>query len=561
MISVSGKKWIERKLNNRIIEKICIDNKFSYDLSKLILNRNYSLNELYNLKHEFNLNNPFYKNHDFLNAKELLINIIQKKELVLVYGDYDVDGVSSTAILVNFFNSLNHPNYYLIPNRFSDGYGPNLELIKRNLKKNTKIVIFVDCGSNSKEIISFLKKKNIEILIIDHHHIKNKLDSDLNIINPMKNPKDYMRQNICAAALTFYLINLLNKNLKKKINIYDFLFFALLGTICDLMPLRHSNKHISKIALNRFNKIENLGIKQLLKFLSLKRSINFTDISYSVGPMINSPGRLKNANLCVELLCSKNLREIKSIIEEIHILNNKRKKIEMSCIKLINLKKYENTDEVIFEVNELFHEGILGIIAGKLKDKFNKPAFVITNAIDIYKGSARSTDEFRLNDLLNKLLNLKLIESGGGHDMAAGFLIKKEKLKKLKLFINTEYRKLKKNDIFYYDFRKLLPKKDSTIFNDLKKLEPYGCENQQPLFLFENLKSFKTTVINSQHINCILKNKENRSFQSIAFDAVDTPVGNYLMNYKKNFSLIGTIDQYFWNGKKKNQIIIKDLLI
>ena len=159
MISVSGKKWIERKLNNRIIEKICLDNKFSYDLSKLILNRNYSLNELNDLKHEFNLNNPFYKNHDFLNAKELLINIIKKKELVLVYGDYDVDGVSSTAILVNFFNSLNHPNYYLIPNRFSDGYGPNLKLIKKNLKKNTKIVIFVDCGSNSKEIINFFEGK------------------------------------------------------------------------------------------------------------------------------------------------------------------------------------------------------------------------------------------------------------------------------------------------------------------------------------------------------------------------------------------------------------------
>ncbi len=561
MISVSGKNWNERKLNNRIIEKISLDNKFSYDLSKLVLNRNYSVSELNDIKYEFDLINPFSKNRDFLNAKELLINIIKKKGLVLVYGDYDVDGVSSTAILVNFFNHLNHPNYYIIPNRFSDGYGPNLKLIKKNLKKNTKIVIFLDCGSNSTNIISFLKKKNIKILIIDHHHINKKLDSDLNIINPMKNPKDYMKQNICAAALTFYLINLLNDKLKKKINIYDFLFFALLGTICDLMPLRYSNKHLSKIALNRFNKIENLGIKQLLNFLSFKRSINFTDISYSIGPMLNSPGRIKNANLSVELLCSSNLSRIKKIIEEIQFLNVKRKKLEKSCIKLINLKKYENNDEVIFEVNKLFHEGVLGIIAGKLKDKLNKPAFVITDSLGIYKGSARSTDKFRLNELINKLLNLGLIESGGGHDMAAGFLVKKEKLKKVREYINTAYQKLKKNHVFYYDFKKLLPNKDSSIFNDLKKLEPYGIENQQPLFLFENLRSIKTKVINSQHINCVLKNKQNRSFQSIAFDAVNTPIGNYLMNYKKNFSLIGTIDQYFWDGKKKNQIIVKDLLI
>ena len=119
----------------------------------------------------------------------------------------------------------------------------------------------------------------------------------------------------------------------------------------------------------------------------------------------------------------------------------------------------------------------------------------------------------------------------------------------------------KKKDTYYYDFKKLLPKDDSSIFNDLKKLEPFGHDNQQPLFLFENLKSIKTKVINNRHINCILKNKENRSFQSIAFDAVNTSIGNYLVNYKKKFNLIGTIDQYLWDGKKKNQIIIKDLLI
>ena len=327
------------------------------------------------------------------------------------------------------------------------------------------------------------------------------------------------------------------------------------------MPLRHSNKHISKIALNKFNKIENPGIKQLLNFLSLKRSVSYTDISYSIGPMINSPGRLKDAKLSVELLCSKNLNKIKKIVEEIQILNVKRKKIENFCINLIDLKKYENNEEVIFEENELFHEGILGIIAGKLKDKLNRPAFVITKSFNFYKGSIRSTGQFKLNNLLNKLLNFKLIESGGGHNMAAGFVVKKENLIKLKEFINTEYRKSKKINTFYYDFKKLLPKDDSSIFNDLKKLEPFGHDNQQPLFLFENLKSIKTKIINNRHINCILKNKEKRSFQSIAFDAVNTSIGNYLVNYKKKFSLIGTIDQYFWDGKKKNQIIIKDILI
>lgn len=561
MISVSGKRWTERKTNNRIIEKISIDNKFSHDLSKLILNRNYTSTELSQLELKFEFINPFIKNKDFLKAKNLIFDIIKKKGLVLTYGDYDVDGVSSVSILVNFFNKIKHPNYYIIPNRFSDGYGANLNLIKKNLKKGTEIAIFVDCGTNSKDVISYLKKKNIKVIIIDHHHINNKLEPDLNIINPMKNPNEYMKENICAAALTFYLINLVNEKLNKKINNYDCLFFALLGTICDLMPLRYSNKLISKIALSNFDKVENLGIKQLITFLSLKRSINYSDISYSIGPMINSPGRLKNANLSVELFCSKNTSKIKKIIEEMQFLNIKRKKIEQSCLKQINLDKYENNNNIIFEVSKLFHEGVLGIIAGKLKDKLNRPAFIITNSVAYYKGSARSTKDFKLNSLINKLLNLKIIESGGGHNMAAGFVVKKEKINKLKEFLNTEYHKIKKKDIFFYDYKKLLPRNDSTLFDDLKKLEPYGIENQQPLFLFENLWSIKAKIINNQHINCILKNKENRSFQSIAFDAVNTPIGNYLLNFKKKFSLIGAIDQYFWNGKKKNQIIIKDLLL
>ena len=552
MISISGKKWTERNINNRIIEKTSIDNNFTYDLSKLVLSRNYTNTELNYLKQEYHFVNPFLKNKNFLNASKLLLKILKKKGSVLIYGDYDVDGVSSTSILVNFFNHLKNPNYYIIPNRFIDGYGPNLNLIKKKLKNNTDIVIFVDCGSNSIDVIDFLKKKNIEVLIIDHHFINNRLNPNIIMINPMKNSNEYFSQNFCAAALTFYLIDLVNTKLKKKINIYNYLFFAFLGTICDLMPLRHLNRHMSKIALNKLSEIDNPGMKNIISFLSLKRSINYSDIAYSIGPMINSPGRLKDANLSVELFCTTDKNKIKKITSQIHLLNIKRKEIEKFCIKLINTDRYLNKNEVIFEVNSSFHEGILGIVAGKLKDKFNKPAFILTNSNNVYKGSVRSTNEFKLNPLLNKLLNSKIIDRGGGHNMAAGFVVNKEKINFFKEFVNSEYIKSKKKNSFYYDFKKNLPNNNSTIFTDLKKLEPFGSENHEPLFLFENVKSIKTKIINYSHINCILKSNQNRSIQSIAFDAVDTPIGNYLINFKKKFSLIGTIDQYLWDGKKNS---------
>ena len=561
MISISGKKWTERNINSRIIEKTSIDNNFTYDLSKLVLSRNYTNTELNYLKHEYNFVNPFLKNNDFISASKLLLKILQKKGSVLIYGDYDVDGVSSTSILVNFLNHLKNPNYYIIPNRFVDGYGPNLNLIKKKLKSITELVIFVDCGSNSIDVINFLKKKNIEVLIIDHHFINNKLDPDIIMINPMKNSNEYMSQNFCSAALTFYLIDLINTKIKKKINIDNFLFLAFLGTICDLMPLRHQNRHMSKIALNKLSEIDNPGIKNIINFLSLKRSINYSDVAYSIGPMINSPGRLKDANLSVDLFCTTDENKIKKIISEINLLNIKRKEIEKFCVKLINTDRYLKKDKVIFEVNSSFHEGILGIIAGKLRDKFNKPAFIFTNSNNVYKGSARSINEFKLNGLLNKLLNSKIIDRGGGHNAAAGFIVNKEKINIFKEFVNNEYLKSNKKNLFYYDFKKILPKNSSTIFTDLKMLEPFGNENLEPLFLFENVKSVKAKVLNCRHINCILKSDMNRSIRSIAFDAVDTPIGNHLVNFKKKFSLIGTIDQYMWNGKKKIQIIIKDLLL
>ena len=561
MISISGKKWTERNINSRIIEKTSIDNNFTYDLSKLVLSRNYTNTELNYLKYEYNFVNPFLKNNDFISASKLLLKILQKKGSVLIYGDYDVDGVSSTSILVNFLNHLKNPNYYIIPNRFVDGYGPNLNLIKKKLKSITELVIFVDCGSNSIDVINFLKKKNIEVLIIDHHFINNKLDPDIIMINPMKNSNEYMSQNFCSAALTFYLIDLINTKIKKKINIDNFLFFAFLGTICDLMPLRHQNKYMSRIALNKLSEIDNPGIKNIINFLSLKRSINYSDVAYSIGPMINSPGRLKDANLSVDLFCTTDENKIKKIISEINLLNIKRKEIEKFCVKLINTDRYLKKDKVIFEVNSSFHEGILGIIAGKLRDKFNKPAFIFTNSNNVYKGSARSINEFKLNGLLNKLLNSKIIDRGGGHNAAAGFIVNKEKINIFKEFVNNEYLKSNKKNLFYYDFKKILPKNSSTIFTDLKMLEPFGNENLEPLFLFENVKSVKAKVLNCRHINCILKSDMNRSIRSIAFDAVDTPIGNYLINFKKKFSLIGTIDQYMWNGKKKIQIIIKDLLL
>tara|TARA_B100000989_G_C19527648_1_gene467781 strand:- start:96 stop:1778 length:1683 start_codon:yes stop_codon:yes gene_type:complete len=560
MISVSGKSWIENKKNIKKIQKLSIDNNLTTNLSKFYLNRGFSIDEImFKKKNIPEMNNFFKNNKDFLDAKNLLIKTIQNKDLTLVFGDYDVDGIASVSILLNYFKEINHPCYYIIPNRFKDGYGPNIELLRNKIRKNTKTVIFVDCGTNSNDVLDFLIKKKINILIIDHHQILNKISQNIIMINPQKNPSKYFNDNICAAALTFFLLSLFQSKL---ININKYIIFALLGTICDIMPMRSINRYLALKASNNFNEISNPGLKQIINLLNLKKKISYEDLSYIIGPILNSSGRIKTANISVDLLTSDNKKEIFELSKKLFHLNTLRKKIEKENMELLNKEKSNCTNQVIFIFNKNLHEGVIGIIAGKLKEKFNIPTFILTSSSkNLIKGSVRSTNNFNLKKLFCKLLQLNVIENGGGHETAGGFVVKENKLSLLQKLINKEYKKIKKINIFFYDIKLSLPKKNSIIFSEINELEPFGNKNPEPSILFQSLKILKSKVINNRHIQCILKNKTGSTIKSISFDAVNTPVGNYLLNFKKEFDLVGSINENIWNNKKTHQIIIKDLII
>ena len=264
----------------------------------------------------------------------------------------------------------------------------------------------------------------------------------------------------------------------------------------------------------------------------------------------------------MDLLTSDNKKEIFELSKKLFHLNTLRKKIEKENMELLNKEKSNCTNQVIFIFNKNLHEGVIGIIAGKLKEKFNIPTFILTSSSkNLIKGSVRSTNNFNLKKLFCKLLQLNVIENGGGHETAGGFVVKENKLSLLQKLINKEYKKIKKINIFFYDIKLSLPKKNSIIFSEINELEPFGNKNPEPSILFQSLKILKSKVINNRHIQCILKNKTGSTIKSISFDAVNTPVGNYLLNFKKEFDLVGSINENIWNNKKTHQIIIKDLII
>ncbi len=559
MISISGKEWKEYKTPKRLIDKYSSDFDISENLSKFYLTRNFNKEDILIKEITDNNLNIFSKNKDFLSASEMIADIIKNKQKTLIFGDYDVDGISSITILSSFFKYLNHPFKYVIPDRFIDGYGPNIRLLEQNLDKEIDNIIFLDCGSNSHDIINHLKKKKIKTIIVDHHIINN-LDipkSDI-LINPVKNNQKKIENNVCAATLTFFLIDIINKKLDSKFELNDYLIYCLISTICDVMPLKGFNRKILEIGFRNLV-IKNKGLKKLIS-TNLKKKITYQDIGFNIGPLINSSGRIAKANDVVELFLTQNDDKIDKILNKINTHNAKRKKIEQENLDLIDFKKYYSKN-VIFIYNKKFHEGVIGILAAKLSKIFNKPCFIMTESHDLLKCSIRSANNVKINKTINKLIANKLIISGGGHDEAGGFSAKKGYLFDIEQFLNNEYRTLKIRSYSYFDSFAIFPKKNSSIVSDLKSLEPFGKDNPEPIFYFKNIKSIKSKIINNRHVQNILKNKNGRSIKSFSFDCVNSELGNYLLNFKKEFDLIACIVENNWNNKKNLELRVIDIIV
>tara|TARA_Y100000996_G_C22540611_1_gene649907 strand:- start:41 stop:1735 length:1695 start_codon:yes stop_codon:yes gene_type:complete len=564
MISVSARKWEEKKIDKKKVEKIQQDYNFSKIVSQLIISRNFDENEIHLIENDLVLSNIFQNNLDFINSVELVCRLMKNKENICILGDYDVDGSVATSLFVNFFKNLSYPFFYYIPDRIKDGYGASKKLFEKLILKKPKLVIMVDCGSTSVEAIDFLNSKNINSLVIDHHEINKPYPKANFIINPKKNNGYIEYDYLCATSLTYFFLEMLEKKIRSKINLRKHLIYVLLATVCDVMPLRKFNRLLSKIALKEFKISDNHVLNELYKLSNKKNKINIADLGYLIGPILNAGGRLGKSNFATELLSTNDHKIINKKSLELINLNNKRKKIESNILNDINFSKLENDNEKIIIYDNLsINEGLIGIIASRLKDHFNKPSIVITNSNNILKGSARSISNYNIGRTIKKLLDKNIILNGGGHNMAAGFSLKKENLLIFKKFINEDYKKNYsiRNNLFYYD-----AEVSSNVFNkdfyaDINKIGPFGNGNPLPIFFFKDIKVIKSTILIEKHISCVLKSKIGRSINSIAFNSLNTKIGKYLLNYKKNFNVMGQINENFWNNKKTLQLIIKDIIM
>ena len=499
---------------------------------------------------------------------EKIKHYIDNNKKIIIYGDYDVDGVTSTSLLVEFFKNITDNIDYYIPNRFSEGYGLNKEAIKY-VKEEMKgdLIITVDTGVSSYEEVEYAKEIGLGIIVTDHHNPPEKLP-DCPLINVKQEGDTYPFKELCGCGVAFKLAQGLQRtfNLPKKC-LNRGLDLVALGTIADLVPLVDENRTLVKYGLNIVNGDNRIGLAALRKVSGLdEKEINAGRIGFVIGPCFNAAGRLEDAKLGVELLLEKDSDIALRKAQMLFSLNKERQQVqeegEEYCTALVH-EKYLDYDFLVVRADNV-SEGVIGIVAGKIKDTFYKPTLVVTESEEGYlKGSGRSIRGINIYDELVKQSDLFL--GFGGHEMACGFSIEKDKLEELRKRLDVRAKEIKAQDpdIFVPKLDIIAEMKASELsvdlINDISKLEPYGMGNPKPLFMIRDIEvnqSFTRGVGNNKNHLKFSGKKDNIFLNGIGFSMIDR-YNNLKDNNFVDVAFSPEINEY--NGKITSQMMIVDI--
>ncbi len=578
-VSVTGKNWILKKFDQEKI--LFLKNNFYLDeiVAKLLVQRNVHNEEINNFL------NPSIKNFlpnpncllDMEKSSLRTLEALKKKEKIGVFGDYDVDGATSTALLGKYFDKLNVIYEIYIPDRKTEGYGPSIKGFKELIDKGVKIIFTVDCGTLSFEAIDYAKSQNIDVIILDHHQSEVSLPKAFSIINPNRLDDKSNLQYLCAAGVTFMFLISINKELRsvdwfkknslEEPNLMNFLDLVSLGTICDVVPLIGLNRAIVKQGLKILKLKKNLGIKTLLDICKVQTNPSTYHLGYILGPRINAGGRVGKCSHGANLLLNSNPKEVFKLATELDQYNKERKLLENDLIeKILTKTDIQSNDPVIILKGKNWHEGIIGIVAARLKDKLNKPTIVISLDGKLGKASARSIPGFDIGSAIIAATQEKILVKGGGHKMAGGFSIYINKIENFKQFILRRYKNYNSNLIqqkpLFLDSKIAPSAINLEFYNKINILSPFGSGNPEPKFVVENLKPVNSKIVGDKHIKSILIGPEGTSIKTIAFNVTNNEVGAYLLKKNNNlFNIAGKLSLNEWNGQKNVEFIIDDISV
>lgn len=588
-------------------------------------------------------------------AIDRVLQQINQNKKIGIISDYDVDGATSAAILFKYLSQVyklynnndinsyhnigghstqynntqyNQANQYkenilcIIPHRVKDGYGPSKEIFQKFNDQNIDLVFTLDCGTSAFEAIDYATEQGIDVIVIDHHTPKSQLPNAFVIINPylLSTPKDIFEKSkfFAAVGVTYCLICAMNEKIEsifpmsphQQIDISSYLDLVAIGTICDMMQLTGLNRLIVQKGLKLIQKQRNIGIKMLVDTAKITTKIKASNIGFAIGPRINAGGRIGDDQyLGYKLLTTESSIDAMKIAQTLSSLNSIRQDINASTEKMAKTLVNENENFILCHGN--WHQGVIGIVASRLKEEFNKPAFAIsefvsdsisesiTNPVyelthktkdkaksdiipknniaeksisknisntasdDILKGSCRSVAELHVGQLIERAISKGILVNGGGHAMAAGFAIHKSKINAFREFLKNELQnKIWKGEEIFTDCvlsTQAIVKQETEILNAVEVLEPYGIGNKTPIFLLHNVSIVKIVFIKDVHMRVSLTSDNVHAVHAMAFNGKDSKVGKFIQNayngFVKNNNDNGNINNSNNNALKSNLTI------
>ena len=582
MKSVRDKIWQQAQINEHYVSELKHNLEISDLLAQILSKRVASVEEAFKfltpkIKHA--LPDPFHL-LDMDVAVERTIAAIKTKQKICIFADYDVDGATSSALLKNLFRDIGvYANIY-VPDRILEGYGPSTAAMQKIKDDGVDLLITVDCGTMAHAALECASNIGLDVIVIDHHISCDALPKAVAVINPNRLDETSEYKYLAAVGVSFLFAAALVSRLKAQnyfssqlqtLDLMNYLGLVALGTVCDVMSLISLNRAFVAQGLKIIAKRENIGLKTLFDIAGLQEKPNCYHLGFVIGPRVNAGGRVGKSSLGATLLSTLDEIEAIKIAGELEQHNFERKSIEEVMLQeAFEIAEKQQDDSMLFVIGEGWHIGVIGIIAARLKDRYNKPTAVIAVNDYIAKASCRSIRGIDFGVKIIEAQSKGLITSGGGHAMAAGFSTTQDRLQDLQNYLNDlfkkDFEKISGDHIHEFSFELTADSIQPELLAEISKLEPYGNGNPEPLFKFSNLFVLKADIVGEKHIRCLFAPDKNsyssKPISGIAFNAVANEIGKILLDKKPNtLSVIGTLKSNNWQGVERIQLQVVDIII
>ena len=580
--SLTNSIWLQCLENSQLISQACTTYNISPIVARILLNRGINLSAMsgfLNPKLKDQMQDPLLLK-DMQLACTIIMESIARKEKIYILGDYDVDGITSTTLLYKYLKNFHHDVNYYIPNRYTEGYGVSMTALDNIIQNKGALLILLDNGSSAVEEIKKAKNHNIKVVVIDHHEVDmhNNINADA-FVNPKQFDDSSEQTYLCTVGLVFLFIVALNRILKnqvsnKTIDIMQYLDLVALGTVCDIVPLVALNRSYVFQGLKIMQKRNNVALTALMDNLKINKPVDVETLGFSFGPCINAGSRMGNSELPLKLLLSEDSTVAFELSNQLIALNNQRQNEESKIIDSAVLQIEENNainvdNHCIFVGNKDWISGVIGIIAGRVKDIYHKPTCIysINEETGIATASGRSIAGIDLGSIIIGAKQRDLLIKGGGHAMAVGFSFNVAKKDEIFNFINHEIAKKGLNkealqNTYIIDDVLAMANINQYVVEKIMILAPFGMNFREPLFMLREVKIKEAKQIgqNKNHLQVSLTGDGLVNMKAFCYKCIPGILGEHIIsNVGRHVNLVVSLSLNFYQGKNYTNLIIKDI--